>query len=90
MNYEKTLRDFQFTFDNYRELSVEGYDDEKASLQLFYDENYCEWEEEDEKLYWTVDNLAEDAGAYFDAIENNERMDYERDLRNDLASECNH
>jgi len=91
MKHTQRLQDYQLSFDAYLEFTTpEDFELERGCFNAFFDEYGHEFTELEDALYWTVDGLADVAEEYFKPIIEQERMDYERDLRNDLACECNH
>ena len=89
MDYTKQLEIFEQTFDTFLELDESGFEVETECLRNYYDENYCDWDKEHEALYWKVEGLLDIAGANFNGIHHQERMDNEADERSYLTSEGN-
>jgi len=90
MKHTQALQDFHQTFTTYLELDSDDFYVECGCFHEFYDDHGEEFTELEDELYWGVDVLIDVAEDYFKPIADQERMDYERDLRNDLSSECNH
>jgi len=85
------LQDFQLSFDAYIEFTdPDSFYSLKSELDEFYDDHGDELDDLQEALYWAADKLADGAETYWKPIADQERMDYERDLRNDLSSQGNH
>ena len=81
MKHTQKLEDFAFTFDNYRELDVSGYDFEVDALQSFHDEHSNYFTDLDDDLYEAVEELRDVAGEHFDTVAAQEQLEQEVDER---------
>jgi hypothetical protein len=81
MNNTQKLQDYEFTFDNFLELSPSGCEHESGSLQEFYDDNEADFTEEEHELYDVVLGLSQEAMYYYEAELRQEELDEELDQR---------
>ena len=81
MNYTTILEDFAFTFDNYLELGVSGYDYEVEAYKKFCDEFEDYFTDMDHDLCAKIFGLIEIAGEHFDFVAAQEELEQEIDER---------